>query len=111
MTALLDFSLHSFAYRHRAWTSNDLEGIGALVSDDADEIEDERDDREDVELSETIDSGDDIEDTEVASEDRRWETYDWGEELKWVCHFSVSWAAQAFEACAIAKLIEDLLSM
>jgi hypothetical protein len=76
MTVLTIFSLHSFAYRHRAWTSNDFGGIGALVSDDADEIEDERDDREDVELSETIDSGDDIEDTEVANDDRRWETYD-----------------------------------
>jgi len=75
MAVLIDFSLHNFAYRHRAWTSNDLE-IGAFVNDDADEIEDERDDREELELSETIDSGDDIEDTEVASDDRRWEMYD-----------------------------------
>jgi len=76
MAVLIDFSLHSFAYRHRAWTSNDLDEIGALDSDDADEIEDERDDLEEVELSEIIDSGDDIEDTDVASDDRRWETYD-----------------------------------
>jgi hypothetical protein len=72
MAALLR-SLHSFAYRHRAWTSN-LDDRGALVSDDADEMEDERDDLD--ELSETIDSGDDIEETEFANDDRRCETYD-----------------------------------
>lgn len=67
------FSLHSFAYRQRAWTSN-LDEIGALVNDDADEIEEEREDRD--EASEIIDSGEDIEEIELASEDRRQETYD-----------------------------------
>lgn len=42
---------------------------GALMTDEADEIEDEREDR--LELSETIDSGDDMDDTEFASEERR----------------------------------------
>jgi len=41
---------------------------GALVSDDADEIEEERDVREE---SEIIDSGEEGVDTEFASEDRR----------------------------------------
>lgn len=66
-------SLHSFAYRQRAWTSN-LDETGAQVSDDAEEIEEERDDRDDV--SEIIDSGEDIEETELANEDRRWPPYD-----------------------------------
>lgn len=70
---VLFFSLHSFAYRQRAWTSN-LDEIGAHVNDDADEIEEERDDLDEV--SETIDSGEDIEETELANEDRRWHTYD-----------------------------------
>jgi hypothetical protein len=83
-----------------------LDGIGALISEDAEEIEDERDDLDEV--SETIDSGDDIEETELANEDRRWETYDCGEEV--CCHLSVYWAAQTFEACAIAKLSDGLPS-
>jgi len=83
MTVRFILSLHCFAYRQRAWTSN-LDDMGALVSEDADEIEEERDDRDDV--SEIIDSGDDIEDTELAKEDRRWHTYDDGEA---VCHLSV----------------------
>lgn len=65
---VLFFSLHSFAYRQRAWTSS-LDEIGAHVNDDADEIEEERDDLDEV--SETIDSGEDIEETELANEDRR----------------------------------------
>lgn len=73
MTVLFIFSLQSFAYRQRAWTSN-LDEIGAAISDEAEEIEDERDDLDEV--SEIIDSGDDIEETELANEDRRWETYD-----------------------------------
>jgi len=71
MTVLFIFSLHSFAYRQRAWTSN-LDEIGALVKDEAEEIEEERDDRDDV--SEIIDSGEDIDETELAKEDRRWHT-------------------------------------
>lgn len=73
MMVLFCLSLHSFAYRQRAWTSN-LDEMGAHASDEAEEIEDERDDRD--ELSDTIDSGDDIEETELASDERRWETYD-----------------------------------
>ena len=68
MATLFCFSLHSFAYRQRAWTSN-LDEIGALIRDEAEEIEDERDDRDEV--SETIDSGDDIDETELANDDRR----------------------------------------
>jgi hypothetical protein len=83
-----------------------LDEIGALISDDADEIEEERDDRDEV--SETIDSGEDIEETELANDDRRLERYDTGED---VCHLSVACAAQIFEAWAIAKPIEDLPSM
>jgi hypothetical protein len=84
MMVLFILSLQSFAYRQRACTSN-LDEIGALISDEAEEIEDDLDDRE--ELSEIMDSGEDIEDTELANDDRRWEMYDWGEELG--CHFSV----------------------
>jgi len=51
-----------------------LEETGALVNDEAEEIEEERDDLDDV--SEIIDSGEDIDDTELANEDRRWHTYD-----------------------------------
>jgi hypothetical protein len=51
-----------------------LDETGALVNDEADEMEDEREDLD--ELSETMDSGDDMDETEVAKEDRRWETYD-----------------------------------
>ncbi len=71
MIVLFCLSLHSFAYRHRAWTPN-LDEIGAPVVDEADEIEDERDDRD--ELSEIIDSGDDADETELAIDDRRWAT-------------------------------------
>jgi len=73
MNILFCFSLQSFAYRQRACTSN-LDESGALISDEAEEIEDERDDLD--ELSETIDSGDDMDETELANEDRRCETYD-----------------------------------
>jgi hypothetical protein len=74
MNILFCFSLQSFAYRQRACTSN-LAVTGALISDDADEIEDEREDLDDLdELSETIDSGDDIDETEFANDDRRCET-------------------------------------
>jgi hypothetical protein len=48
--------------------------MGAQVNDEADEIEDEREDRD--ELSEIIDSGDDIDETELANDDRRCKTYD-----------------------------------
>jgi len=58
--------------------------MGALVSPDADEMEDER---EDLDESETIDSGDDMEETELASDERR-DTYDCGEA---VAHRSVIW--------------------
>ena len=46
-----------------------MDEIGALIRDEADEIEEEREDL--VELSETIDSGEDINETEFAREDRR----------------------------------------
>lgn len=62
----LVLSLQSFAERHRACTSNLVDG--ALTSDEAEEIEEERDVRE---VSETIDSGEDAVDRELASEDRR----------------------------------------
>ncbi len=65
---LFVLSQHCFAYRQRACTSN-LDESGALIRDEADEMEDEREDL--VELSETIDSGDDIDETEFASEERR----------------------------------------
>lgn len=69
MAVLFILSLQSFADRQRACTSNlDLE-IGALISDEAEEIEDDLDDRDEV--SEIIDSGDDIEETELANDDRR----------------------------------------
>jgi hypothetical protein len=84
MAVLFILSLQSFAYRQRAWTSN-LDEIGALISDEAEEIEDERDDRDEV--SEIIDSGDDIDETELANDDRRWEMYDCGEGI--CCHFSM----------------------
>jgi hypothetical protein len=83
MTVLFCLSLHSFAYRQRAWTSRDLDEIGAAIKDDADEMDEERDDRDEV--SETMDSGDDIDETEFANEERRQDTYDCGEE---VCHLS-----------------------
>lgn len=73
MTVRFILSLHSFADRQRACTSS-LAEIGALIKPEADEIEDEREDRDDV--SETIDSGEDMEETEVANDERRWETYD-----------------------------------
>ncbi len=58
--------LHSFAYRHRASTSS-LDD-GAFTKDEADEMEEEREVRE---VSETIDSGEDAVETELASEERR----------------------------------------
>jgi hypothetical protein len=48
-----------------------LEERGALIKDEADEIEEEREDLDEFELSETIDSGEDIDETELAKEDRR----------------------------------------
>lgn len=78
------FSLHRFAYRQRAWTSS-LDARGALIRPEAEEIEDERDDRDEV--SETIDSGEDIDETELASDDRRRSACAWGEEDS---HFSVT---------------------
>lgn len=42
--------------------------VGALANDEVEEIEDEREVRE---VSETIDSGEDTVETELASEDRR----------------------------------------
>ncbi|ROW16433.1 hypothetical protein VPNG_02847 [Cytospora leucostoma] len=62
---IANLSPHSFAERQRAKTSSLV--YGALVSDDADEIEDERDVRDE---SEIIDSGEDAVDTELASDDR-----------------------------------------
>lgn len=62
----LVLSLQSFAERHRACTSN--LAVGALTSDEAEEIEEEREVRE---VSETIDSGEDAVEIELASDDRR----------------------------------------
>jgi hypothetical protein len=62
----LILSALGFPNRHRACASN-LDD-GAFAKEEAEEIEDERDDRE---LSDTIDSGDDAVDIELASEDRR----------------------------------------
>jgi len=76
-------SLHCFAYRRRACTSN-LDVTGADINDDADEMEEEREDLE--ELSETIDSGEDIEETEFAKDDRLGKLYPVGDD---VAHFSV----------------------
>jgi len=65
-----------------------LDERGALTSDEADEIEDEREDRD--ELSETIDSGEDIDETELANDDRRWRVYDEGEGVVRGSHFSLN---------------------
>jgi hypothetical protein len=46
-----------------------LDDNGALIRDEAEDMEEEREDL--VELSEIIDSGDDIDETEVAKDDRR----------------------------------------
>ena len=62
----LYLSLHSFAERHRACTSNLV--YGALTKDEADEIEEEREVRD---RSEIMDSGEDAVETELASEERR----------------------------------------
>jgi hypothetical protein len=61
----LTLSLHSFADRYRAWTSNLDDGA---VTEEAEEIEEER---ESLDESETIDSGEDAVETELASEERR----------------------------------------
>jgi hypothetical protein len=61
----LDLSLHSFAYRHRARTSSLADGA---LTDEAEEIEEDRESRDE---SETIDSGEDAVETELASEERR----------------------------------------
>lgn len=108
IAVLFSFSLHCFAYRQRACTSN-LDETGALVNDEAEEIEDERDDRDEV--SETMDSGEDADETEFAKDDRRGKTYGCGDDVGYECHFSATKVAETLEACAIAKLIEDLQSM
>ena len=59
-------SLHCFAERHRARTSSLV--YGALTSDEADEIEDDREARDE---SETIDSGEEAVETGLASDERR----------------------------------------
>ena len=82
MMVRFTFSLHRFAYRQRAITSS-LDA-GALIRPEAEEIEDERDDRDEV--SEIMDSGDDIEETELARDDRRRSAWAWGEDD---CHLSV----------------------
>lgn len=84
-----------------------MDVTGAPAIDDEDEIEEDRDDREEV--SETIDSGDDDEETELAKDDRRCITYGCGEDVYCGCHFSLACETQAFEAWAIAKLIDDVL--
>jgi hypothetical protein len=84
-----------------------LDENGALMTDEADEIEDEREDR--LELSETIDSGDDMDDTEFASEERRARRKPWGDTF--ACHLSVDCAAETDEMCDIAKPIDGRLSM
>ena len=87
-------SEHCFAYRHRACISN-LEDNGALISEEADEMEERREDLDEV--SETIDSGDDIDDTEVARDDRRSKLKPCGD-IVWPGHLSVDWVAQTEEA-------------
>lgn len=60
----LSLSLHSFTDRNRDGTLV-FECRVALASEEADEMEEER------ELSETIDSGEDVVEIELASDDRR----------------------------------------
>jgi hypothetical protein len=74
-----------------------LDAIGALISPEAEEIDDERDDRDEV--SEIIDSGEDIEETELAREDRRWSMCGCGDEDG---HLSVACEEQTVEAWAMA---------
>jgi hypothetical protein len=63
----LSLSFHSLVTRRRGGTLN-LEVATALARDEAEEIEDEREVRD---VSETIDSGDEAVETELASEERR----------------------------------------
>lgn len=62
-----------------------MEETGALTTEEADETEEERDDL--LELSETMDSGDDTDELEVAKGERRANGTLGGETL--VCHLSV----------------------
>ena len=57
-----------FAHRRVAWTAS-LGGGSAQFEDAIDEIDDDLEDR--VETSDIIDSGDDIEEVDLANEDRR----------------------------------------
>ena len=78
-------SEHCFAYLQRAWMSS-LDETRTLPEDDADETEEDRDL---LELSETIDSGDDIDETDVAKDERRADgSPPIGETL--FCHLSVA---------------------
>jgi hypothetical protein len=63
---MLSLSLHCFAYLHRACTSSLVDG--ALASDEADEMEEERDVRDE---SDIIDSGEEAVEIVLASDDRR----------------------------------------
>jgi hypothetical protein len=64
---MLDLSFIAFINRNRDWAVNGLLRV-ALARDEADETEDER---EVWDKSETIDSGEDMVEMELASEDRR----------------------------------------
>jgi hypothetical protein len=86
-----------------------LDERGALIPDEADEIEEEREDLE--ELSETIDSGLDTEETDVANEDRRLRLNPWGDTVVWPCHLSVTCAAHTEEACDIAYPIDEIFNI
>lgn len=88
-------SQHCLAYRQRACTSS-LDDSGALISDEADDMDEEREDL--VEVSETIDSGDDIEDTDVARDDRRSRLKPCGDKVVCPAHRSVDCEAQTEEA-------------
>lgn len=85
MIAGLELSLSqlSFALRNRAETP--IFWAGALASDDAEDMEDEREAREE---SDTMDSGDEAVDTEVAREVRRTGKATCGEEVTGTCHLS-----------------------
>jgi hypothetical protein len=76
---------------------------GALTDDEAEEIEEEREIRDE---SETIDSGEDAVETEFASDERR---VKWliGDEIAEGGHRSRDWVAMVHEACAMAKPIEE----
>lgn len=73
--------------------------------DEVDEIEDERETREE---SDTIDSGEDAVETELASDERR-VTQLIGEDIPDGGHLSVDCTAIVIDAWAIARPIDELL--